>query len=230
MTGPGAQGREPEPDDALGVVVFVIAGGDPPSAAVVERLPSPTAVVAADSGLDRALGLGLRPSLLVGDLDSVSVEGLRWARTEGVAIEAHPQDKDATDLELALTLAGRAADRIVVLGIGGGRADHELANMLLLAAPTLAGIWVEAYTAEARITVVRRRVALTGSPGSLVSLVPVHGAAEGVTTDGLRWPLRSETLAPGTSRGVSNEFLTASASVEVSSGVLLAVQPFAVSP
>lgn len=208
-----------------GVVVFVVAGGDEPSPAVLEGLPVPAAVLAADSGLDHARALGLSPSVLVGDLDSVSADGLAWAREHGVRIESHPRDKDATDLELALEIAGRAADAIVVLGGHGGRLDHSLANLLLLASPALAGIHVESRTPHERITVVRHRVALGGAPGQLVSLVPVHGPAHGVSTDGLRWPLRGETLHPGSSRGVSNEFVSATAEVVVGEGVLLAVQP-----
>jgi thiamine pyrophosphokinase len=46
-----------------------------------------------------------------------------------------------------------------------------------------------------------------------------------VRTEGLRFPLRAETLVPSSTRGVSNEFLTADATVSVERGVLLAVLP-----
>ena len=45
-----------------------------------------------------------------------------------------------------------------------------------------------------------------GEPGELVSLLAVNGPAEGVTTEGLAYPLRGETLEPGSTRGVSNVF------------------------
>ena len=50
----------------------------------------------------------------------------------------------------------------------------------------------------------RRERLLTGEEGELVSLLPVGGPAEGVTAQGLRYPLSDETLAAGSSRGVSN--------------------------
>jgi thiamine pyrophosphokinase len=49
--------------------------------------------------------------------------------------------------------------------------------------------------------------------------------AEGVTTEGLVYPLRGETLEAGTSRGVSNVFAEATAQVTVERGVLLAIRP-----
>jgi thiamine pyrophosphokinase len=73
--------------------------------------------------------------------------------------------------------------------------------------------------------VVRDEVALPGEPGALVSLLPLHGAARGVTTSGLLYPLDDEDLEPGTSRGVSNEWAAEVASVRVRSGVLVVVDP-----
>ncbi len=66
---------------------------------------------------------------------------------------------------------------------------------------------------------------LRGAPGELLTLVPLGGAADGVTTDGLEYPLRGETLAPGTTRGVSNVFLETEARVTLERGVLLAIRP-----
>jgi thiamine pyrophosphokinase len=68
-------------------------------------------------------------------------------------------------------------------------------------------------------------VEVTGSIGSTVSLLPHGGDVVGVTTEGLRWPLCDETLSSFASRGVSNEFAHARASVSVESGLLLVVQP-----
>jgi thiamine pyrophosphokinase len=58
-----------------------------------------------------------------------------------------------------------------------------------------------------------------------VSLLAVHGPAAGVSTTGMAYPLWGETLHPGSTRGVSNELVTAAASVTVGRGVVLAVQP-----
>jgi thiamine pyrophosphokinase len=66
---------------------------------------------------------------------------------------------------------------------------------------------------------------LAGTPGDLISLFAVHGPAERVVTQGLVYPLQGETLAPGSSRGVSNVFAAAEVRITVEHGVLLVVRP-----
>ena len=76
-----------------------------------------------------------------------------------------------------------------------------------------------------RLAVIRGSRTLTGTPGEIVSLLPVHGPAEGVSTSGLEYPLHDETLHAGTTRGVSNVFAAAEAQITVVDGCLVAVQP-----
>ena len=84
---------------------------------------------------------------------------------------------------------------------------------------------IDAHVGEAFLTVVRDRAELHGTPGDLVSLLAMGGAAVGVRTEGLRYPLSEETLDAGSTRGVSNVFEEPDAVVELSAGTLLAVQP-----
>jgi len=203
-------------------VVVVVGGGVPG----VDTVVVADYVIAADSGLDQALSLGLPVDLVVGDLDSVSPDALATARSSGVPVEAYPAEKDETDLELAL---GRAlelgASEVVVLGGAGGRFDHVLANALVLASDRYAEVRVSAVYGAARVFVVRDHVVLEGEPGDLVTLLAVNGVASGVTTEGLLYPLHDFDLVPATSRGVSNQFVTPTATVSLRAGVLLAILP-----
>jgi len=209
-------------DDAA----LVFAGGDQPPSAVTKRLPAAALVIAADSGLDHAAALGWAVDLVVGDLDSVDLELLANARAGGTTVEAHPQEKDQTDLELALDAAvGRGARDITVVGGHGGRLDHFLANLTVLASPRFAAARLDAWVGTAHVVVVRDDATLEGRPGSLLSLLPLGGRAVGIRTDGLRYPLTDEDLDPGTTRGVSNEFVEPSARIHVRTGTLVAIQP-----
>jgi thiamine pyrophosphokinase len=206
----------------------VFAGGDPPPTTVRTRLPAEAFVIAADSGLAHARALGRHVDLVVGDLDSVNVDELAEARREGAAVEAHPRGKDQTDLELALDAAlAREARTVTVVGGHGGRLDHFAANLTLLAAPRYRPARLDAWMGEAHVVVVRDDVELTGTPGTLVTLVPLGGPACGISTTGLRYPLDDEDLDAGTSRAVSNEFTAARARVRVRAGTLLAIAPHA---
>ena len=72
--------------------------------------------------------------------------------------------------------------------------------------------------------IVRDSVRLTGAVGSNVSLLALHGAAEGVRTTGLRFPLDDAVLAAGSSLGMSNRMSAPDATVAVRSGVLAVLQ------
>jgi thiamine pyrophosphokinase len=206
--------------------VVVIAGGDAIDPRLRAAVPDGAAVLAADSGADHALALGLRVDELIGDLDSVQPQSIDAVAAAGGAIERHPAAKDHTDLELALLRAvDRGPERIIVIGGHGARDDHHLANRLLLASPWLAGTDVIAWSGRARIAVVRSRTTFGGPGGSLLSLFAVGGPAGPIQTSGLRYPLRGEILEPGSTRGVSNELVATGAEVMTDGGVLLAVQP-----
>ncbi|CAN5572035.1 thiamine diphosphokinase [soil metagenome] len=210
------------------LVVVVTGGAEPGPAERAVSVPDRAVVVAADSGVARAQELGLVISAVVGDLDSVSDAQLDAVRAAGGTVERHPRAKDETDLELALNAAlTHAPARLLVLGGHGGRVDHFLANLLALAGPALADTAVEARMGTATVTVVRpgRTVQVQGEIGDLVSLLPVHGAAVGVHTNGLVFALAGETLAAGSTRGVSNELAVEAATVSLGAGVLVVVQP-----
>ena len=205
-------------------IVVVVAGGHP-FWSPVNGLPVGAVVIAADGGVDRARALGLHVDLAIGDFDSVTAEGLASAKATGARVERHPAAKDATDLELALDAAlALEPARILVVGTDGGRLDHLLGSVLLLAGERYAGVEVDALLGPSSVHVVRRERSLTGSPGDFVSLLPVHGAAEGVTTEGLAYPLSRETLPAGTSRGISNVLTGTVARITVERGCLLAVR------
>ena len=206
-------------------IVVVVSGGNPPDPRAVSIVPLGAPVVAADKGLEHALSLGLEVTVAVGDFDSAAPEAVAVAESTGTRVERHPEEKDATDLELALD-AAMALDprRILVLAGDGGRLDHQLSALLLLGSERFASVEVDALVGPAWIHVVRGSRALAASPGELLTLLPL-GRAEGITTHGLVYPLRDETLEVGSSRGVSNVFEAATAQVDVRHGVLLAVRP-----
>jgi thiamine pyrophosphokinase len=204
--------------------VVVLAGG--PGLRVPVSLPSGAAVIAADSGAEYALELGLRVDLALGDFDSVSEATLGALEGAGARVERYPTAKDVTDLELALDAAlAFGPERILVLGSGAGRLDHLLGQLLLLAADAYAAVQVDAQLGAAAVHVVRRERVLAGEPGELISLLAAHGPARGVVTDGLVYPLRGETLEAGSSRGLSNVFAASEARLSIERGSLLAVRP-----
>lgn len=209
-------------------LAIVLAGGAPVRLPLARALPAADRVVAADSGLHHAPALGLRVDHVVGDLDSVDAAALERAVAAGASVARHPVDKDVTDLELAICDAEEVLGpgaRVLVVGGHGGRLDHLAANLAVLASPRHAALDLVALVGDALVTVVRGERRLAGRPDELVTLLTVHGPADGVTTRGLAFPLEDARLEPGSSLGVSNRFAAPRASVTVAAGVLLAIQP-----
>lgn len=205
---------------------IVAAGGEPLDDVWRDALPTDALVVAADSGLAQIYALGLTPNVVVGDFDSVDLAQLARAEVDGARIERHPVDKDATDLELALQITHElGVTDITVIGAGGGRIDHHLAALALLAAPQWKPAHLTALLGPGRISVVHDRAEIEGRPDSIVTLLAVGGPAVGVTTTGLRWPLRDAQLEPTSTLGVSNQIIESPAQVSVHRGTLFAIQP-----
>jgi thiamine pyrophosphokinase len=206
--------------------VVVFAGGSRPGADSAAFVPPGALVVAADSGAEHALALGLPVEIAIGDFDSITPDSLAALERAGTRLERHPIEKNATDLELALDAAlALQPRRIVVVGGAEGRLDHLLGEVLLLSADAYAGVEVDALLGGAMLHLVRRERVLTGDPGELISLFALQGPAVGVVTEGLAYPLRGETLAPGSSRGISNVFSAAEARIGVERGAVLVVRP-----
>lgn len=202
---------------------LIFAGGDIVPIDLLDELPVPDLVIAADSGYLSAVALGISVDVVVGDFDSLGDAALPLD-TESLR---YPTNKDATDLELAFEFAlGGETDRIVLVGGEGGRFDHELATTNLLASDRWARIpEIEWARTDSRCYVVRGTLRIQGDLGATISLIAFGGAATGVSTHGLECPLASEQIEAGSSRGVSNRFVQPEATIRVDHGVLLAVVP-----
>ncbi|MDQ3210054.1 MAG: thiamine diphosphokinase [Actinomycetota bacterium] len=203
---------------------FIFCGGG--ASRFPLEVPDDALVVAADVGLAEANRLGVRVDLLVGDLDSVSAADFQAFEDSGGEVHRHPEDKDATDLDLAIGEAIAAGvQRVVVVGGDGGRLDHLIGNALVLTADRHAAVEIDAVFGAARVHVVRGRREIAGASNELISLFAVGEPARGVRTEGLRWALDGAELEPGSSLGVSNRFLGERAVIEVADGVVLVVRP-----
>jgi thiamine pyrophosphokinase len=203
--------------------VVVITGSGPLDPQAVAAVAPDALLIAADGGLDHAREAGLDPSVLVGDLDSISAIGLAWA-TEHTEVVRHPVDKAATDTELAVAhAASLEPDSILLLAGQGDRLDHAIAALGALGAPDLARVGsLEAWWGPDHLLVVHgpRSIELNLPEGALFSVLAMHGRCEGVTIAGARWPLTDHDLAPLVGLGISNVVTSPSPTVAVKEGVL----------
>ncbi len=204
--------------------VLLLGGEGPTSGAAaaraVETLRAADRVVAADSGYDLAIALGVEPDLVVGDLDSVQAREA-VARLSADRVQRWPADKDHTDAELGVaSLHDAGCSHIAVVGGGGRRFDHQLAILQLFISHSTLAEWLTAYE---QMVVVDRHTAFDGWRGATVSLFALTASVEGLASVGLRWPLSGLALSPRVA-SISNEVTADPYELDLHSGRMLVVR------
>lgn len=174
-------------------------------------------IICADGGLLTARRLGLKPDFLIGDYDS-----MEQPAEEVIKL---PTEKDMTDSEAAIDLAvSKGATHITVLGGLGGRFDHTMGNIGMLAKycgklSHLAFTDGQNYVfmlAPGSYTLPKNRFTYLG----VISYGP---CAENVTLKGVKYPLTDYRLTDSTTLGVSNEITDDSAVISFTGGRLLII-------
>jgi thiamine pyrophosphokinase len=205
--------------------VIIFAGGTLSTGkAVNDATASADLIIAADSGAQTALRLGLTPAIVVGDFDSLSLSHDALQAMGCQTIQA-PVEKNETDSELAIEIAiQRGASCITLLGgLGGQRFEHSIANVLLLADYNTVSIRI--IDGPSTIWLLRGpgSTNIEGQAGDLLSLFPLAGDVQGVHTSNLYYPLHGETLRFGKPRGISNILTDPQAEVAIEQGLLLII-------
>lgn len=183
-------------------------------------------IIAADSGYNNASRLGVRPGLLLGDLDSIDRGALDPDELEHIEKIIVPAIKDDTDTQLAVdTAISRGADEIIIIGGLGGRLDHTLSTVFLLE-------YIKDKGARGVITDGRNRVRIMESGDELtikrgykyLSLVGLTDTCEGVSISGVFYPLKDAVLERKYAFAVSNEITADAAEISLSKGILLVIE------
>ena len=177
-------------------------------------------VIAADGGYAQLRRHGILPHLLVGDFASLGYV------PEHPHIVRHPVIKDDTDTALAISEGWKRGYRTFhIYGGLGGRLDHTLANLHILAFLAQRSIPAFLLGPDAAITAVRDgALAFPAGYRGTLSLFAWGGTAEDITLSGLLYPLDHGALVTDRPLGVSNEFLAGQAAhVTVGRGTLLAL-------
>ena len=207
------------------MAILIFANGDMNEVAWVrEAVDSAEFIIAADGGCRHLHRLNHPPNIVIGDGDSLDAELSAWLDAHNVPRITHPTAKDETDLELALLYAvEHSAENIYIYGARGGRLDQELANIMLLALPQLAGRRTYICDPHQRAWLLQPTSIIEGSIGDTVSLIPLGGSAHIARTQGLAWPLIDSELSYGPARGVSNRLTQSTATIQVAAGNLLCI-------
>lgn len=218
-----------------GVKTLVVAGGRMDGEFALSFLhgKSYDKMIAVDGGLRVLHKIGVTPTDIAGDFDTVEPELLSaYGEGSGVNIRRFNPQKDDTDSEIAVNMAIEyGSTQIDIIGGTGGRLDHTIGNIRLLGLIDQAGGGkVEAflYDHSNRVRLVRGECVIKREEvyGKYVSLLPYTQKAEGITLEGFRYPLKEHTmeLFHTPTLGISNEIIAKEGRIICKKGVLLMIE------
>ncbi|MEN8165066.1 MAG: thiamine diphosphokinase [Acidobacteriota bacterium] len=159
-------------------------------------------LLAADGGANALGRLGVRPDTVVGDLDSIEADTRNWIGEEQML---HRPDQHKTDFEKALEFAFEqsSVDRLTVLGALGGRLDHTVGNLGVLAREAR-GPALVLVTEKEWVLATASPVDLEANPGETWSFWTFDPEVR-ITLEGVRWPVDNVPLTLGGRPSISNE-------------------------
>lgn len=189
---------------------IIICGGNVESY-IKQYIRADDFIICADSGYDRAKEFGIEPDIIIGDMDSIK----ELPRTENKLV--YPSRKDFTDSELVVRYAlEHGYDEIIMFGMIGSRMDHTLANIMLL--KQTKDIDAVIVDGNNEIYLAENEFVISGEIGDTISIIPFEGNVEGVTTEGLDYPLSDGRIEIGTTLGVSNVMTDKIAKITIKKG------------
>ena len=206
--------------------IVVVANGDLEDLAFYKNLVKPDDfIICANGGCGYALAIGLKPDLVIGDLDSLNQNDQEKIHRLDPELIQHPTAKDKSDLELAIDKAVKMKPgEILIIGaLGGKRADHAFINMLLLNTPLQHDIPARIVDRTHNVFIIKNKAIIEGKSGDYFSLFALTGEAGGITTEGLKYSLKGDTLHFASTLGLSNELVSSKAVVSLQKGLLLAI-------
>jgi len=200
---------------------LIVGNGEPPSRELFAACAREAELIlCADGGANTTLEYGYAPNYVVGDLDSVSSQSKAGLAADRLVL-VDPEGNVGTDGQKVLNHAvALGVTQAVLLGFTGRRTDHLLGNLSLL--KTFADrLALRIVDDHCDIRLIDHCIRFRADIGQKISLCPLDGATEGITTEGLKWALRSESLIPGVRDGISNEVVDNPVEIQVERGDLL---------
>jgi len=191
----------------------------------INQIKKQDILISVDGGTDFLFKIKKLPDMLIGDLDSIGQKSLSWVKKNGIKILRYPEDKDYSDFELALKEAiSLRPDKITVFGGFGKRRDHEYSSLMV----------ASKYSQKMQISLEDKSCSLFFAregakniipckKGDTVSLIPFSYSVKKITSHGLKWVLKGETIFRSESRTLSNEAVSGQPYFYLSTGLLLVV-------
>ncbi len=175
-------------------------------------------IIAADGGYRYLINAGINPDIIIGDFDSLGLipEGDNIVRLNPV--------KDITDMQAAVDEGiKRGYTEFHLYGACGGRIDHTLANIQLIANLAQKNISAFIHSDVIITAICNSTLRFDDNCSGYISVFSHSDKSEDVSIKGLKYNLDNAELSNSFPLGISNEFVGKKSEISVKNGVLIVV-------
>lgn len=181
-------------------------------------------IVCADGGAKHSFELGIIPSLILGDLDSIPKDILEYYQKKEVQFKRFSADKDKTDTQLLLEyLLEDGHQKIIIFAALGGRLDHSLGNLYLLEGLSNTKAEIKIVDSKQEVEVITDSKVIFDKDGHTISFLPLSSQVSGVNLSGFKYELKDGIFKRGDTLGLSNVITSNKAEISVADGHLLMI-------
>jgi thiamine pyrophosphokinase len=216
----------------MGRTIFIISNGIINNPEFIRRkleTGNVPIIICADGAARYLSSFNIIPACIIGDMDSIDDDTVRYFDEKGSTILTYPGNKDETDTQLALEYALKLQpDEIFIFGALGGRIDHTFANISLLIMGVKQDVHVKIVDEMCEIFIANQQSIVEGEAGQTVSLLPLSSEVTGITLEGFEYPLSGSVMEIGRPYGISNRLIAEKGIITVGSGYLLVIRNFKV--
>lgn len=208
-------------------ICYIVGAGDtcPADFEKLKKISETDVIYAADGGYTPLFHHHITPDLVIGDFDSCKIPAKDIP--DHIPVIHLPPEKDFTDVHTCATEGlSRGFHHFEFFGCTGGRLEHTLANIQLMANLAAGGHRVRMYGISQIYDVLcNASLSLPAKSTGYVSVFSLSDRSCGVTIQGLKYPLKKAELTNTFSLGVSNEYVGTEGFIQVEKGTLLVLHP-----
>lgn len=204
---------------------IIIANGKSPSKKVVNYFFEKgfNTIICADGGANSAKKIGIIPDYIIGDLDSINEEVIRYFNLKSKIIQIKRQND--TDVEKCLKFAiKKEFKEVILLGVTGDRLDHTICNLGIVI-KFFNKIKIHISAENSFLSAFNKSIEFKTKIGETISLYAFNKSTV-ITSKGLKYPLRKSNLAFGEKESTSNVAVSETVDLDILGGIVFIIRDF----
>lgn len=202
---------------------LIIANGKSPTLKVVNYFIKKgyDTIICADGGANSARKLNLLPDFIIGDLDSISKDNLKYY-SKTTSVLKYDRQND-TDVEKCLKFAIKNKfNQAVLLGVTGDRLDHTICNLGIVI-KFMKQIKILIAAEKSLLVPVKKSISFSSINGETISIYAFNKKTK-ISSIGLKYKLYKTALPFGVRESTSNVSTKDNVTIKVENGVAFIIR------